>query len=167
MKTLLILRHAKSSWDNLQMSDFERPLNARGLEAAPFIGKIIYDKKLQPDLVLSSPAKRAKQTAILIKQSAQISANIKYEQKIYEASPLILVEIISEIDDNFALILLVGHNPGLESLVRILAGQLQPMPTAALAKINLNIEKWADIKADCGNLEFLITPKNEINKLTT
>src|SRR4051812_38668436 len=104
MKTLLILRHAKSNWDYPDLSDFERPLNSRGMEAAPVMGNVIYKHRFKPDLIISSPAKRAKQTAILIKETAEISSSIKYEEKIYEASPLNLMNITSEIDDKHEMV---------------------------------------------------------------
>jgi phosphohistidine phosphatase len=162
MKTLYLLRHAKSSWDNPAISDFDRPLNQRGLEAAPFMGKIIFDRKIQPCLILSSPAMRAKQTALLIKETAQISAKIQYEETIYEASPMRLLEIISELDKKYDSVLMVGHNPGFENLYRILTNEIQPIQTATLAKINLNINKWSDINANCGESEFIIRPKDQI-----
>lgn len=161
MKTLLLLRHAKSSWENADLADFDRPLNSRGLEAAPLVGGIIYDRQLQPDLILSSPAKRAKQTAVLVKETGQIAAKIRYEEKIYEASPSALLQILSEQEDRNEKILLVGHNPGLEGLIKVLTGETTAMATAALAKINLNIEEWKDISASCGQLEFLARPEAE------
>jgi phosphohistidine phosphatase len=162
MKTLFLLRHAKSSWDNPNISDFERPLNKRGLETAPFIGKLLYDRKIQPDLILSSPAKRAKQTAILVKETGELSVEINYEDNIYEASPLRLLEILSKVNDEAESILLVGHNPGLESLIRILSGEIHAIQTCVLTKLNLNIEKWNEISSDCGEIEFIIRPKEEM-----
>ncbi|MGI9035726.1 MAG: SixA phosphatase family protein [Pyrinomonadaceae bacterium] len=155
MKTLLLLRHAKSSWENADLADFDRPLNSRGLEAAPLAGNIIYDRNLQTDLILSSPAKRAKQTAVLVKETGQIASKIQYEEKIYEASPLTLLSVLAEQDDKNEKILLIGHNPGLEDLVKVLTGEAATMQTATLAKINLEIENWKDISPNCGALEFV------------
>ena len=165
MKTLLILRHAKSSWDNDILSDFDRPLNSRGLETAPVMGNVIYKKRLQPSLIISSPAKRAKQTAILIKETAQIKSSIRYEEKIYEASPISLLHIIGEVEDKNEVVLLIGHNPGLEGFIKILTGEIKTMPTAGLAKIELNVDSWNEITSDCGKLEFLIRPKDEMKNL--
>jgi phosphohistidine phosphatase len=159
MKNLLVLRHAKSSWENAELSDFERPLNKRGLETIQIIGRELFRLNLQIDLILSSPAKRAKQTAILVKESGGTACEITYEDGIYEASVMKLLHIISEIDDKFNHVLLVGHNPGLEELIRVLSGKLQVMPTATLAKLDLDIETWAEITAECGNLDFAITPR--------
>jgi phosphohistidine phosphatase len=159
MKSLLVLRHAKSSWENAELSDFERPLNKRGLEAAQLIGQEMFRLSLNIDAVLSSPAKRAKQTAILVKESCEIKREIQFEDGIYEASVMKLLHIVSEIDDKFDAILLVGHNPGLEELIRVLTEKIQVMPTATLAKIDLEIESWAKITAKCGVLDFAITPR--------
>lgn len=162
MKTLFVLRHAKSSWDSPELSDFERPLNERGEEAAPFMGELMKEKNLAPDLIVSSPAERAKQTATLVKNSAEFDAEIRFNERIYEASPLTLIHIISEFDDKFDSAMIVGHNPGLESLVRILSGERHRMPTAALALIELDIENWSEIAANSGNLREFFIPKEEM-----
>ena len=159
MKTLFVLRHAKSSWENADLSDFERPLNKRGLEAAPLIGKVIKENGFQPEIILSSPARRAKQTAEIINEKAGINREIKYEERIYEASPARLLEVVSEQSDEAESVMIVGHNPGLEGLVRFLTGQIEPMPTAALAVIDLEITKWSEIDSSNGTLRTLIRPK--------
>lgn len=162
MKTLLILRHAKSSWDNPDLADFERQLNEQGLKDAPFVGKLMREREVRVDLVLSSPAQRARETATLVKQTAGFAAEIRYDERIYEASPISLLYLLAETPDEFAAVLLVGHNPGLEGLIKILIGGIQPMPTAALAEINLNIEHWREIASGCGKLNFIIRPKDEM-----
>lgn len=153
------MRHAKSSWDNAAMSDYERPLNERGLRTAPLMGELIRKKHLQPDLFLSSPAERAKQTAQLVKESAQIKSEIVFNEKIYEASVRQLLEIIGEQPESVKTILLVGHNPGIEGLVKFITGELRAMPTAALAIVDLQIDKWSDTAASKGDLRDLIRPK--------
>ena len=157
MKTLYILRHAKSSWENAALSDFERPLNERGLAAAPLVGGVMKKNRFLPEVILSSPARRAEQTAALIKQSAGIGGAIRFDERIYEASPARLLEVISE--QKTASLMLVGHNPGLEGLLKFLTGELQPMPTAALAVVDLEIDKWSGINSSEGNLRTLIRPK--------
>lgn len=159
MKTLFLLRHAKSSWDNFGLDDFDRPLNDRGLKAAPFMGKTMRDRNLLPELIVSSPAKRAKQTAGLVKDSAQIAGEIEFEEGIYAASTSELLEIASGLDDKNGKIMLVGHNPGFENLVRVLTGNYETMPTAALAVIDLEIESWSEIAPGKGNLRELLRPK--------
>jgi len=159
MKTLYILRHAKSSWENANLSDFDRPLNGRGLETAPFMGELMKKNQFQPEMILSSPAKRAEQTAVLVKGAAGFAAEIEFEERIYEASPARLLEIIRQQNNRFESVLLVGHNPGLENLIRALTGELQPMPTAALAVVDLETDKWSEINSSTGKLRTLIRPK--------
>ena len=162
MKTLYIMRHAKSDWGDTALPDFERPLNDRGLKTAPSMGELMREKEFTPQLIVSSRAKRAEQTARLVKQSAQFEAEIRFEEKIYEASVSTLLQIVAEINDEFESVMLVGHNPGFEHLVRVLTGKPEPMPTAALAVIDLEIESWSDVSNDCGKLRKLIRPKDEI-----
>ncbi len=159
MKTLFILRHAKSSWDDAALSDFERPLNERGLDAAPLMGGVMKKNRFEPELILSSPARRAEQTAALVKQSAGIGGAIRFDERIYEASPARLLEVISEQNEKIASVMLVGHNPGLEGLLKFLTGELQPMPTAALAIVDLETDKWNQINSSKGSLRTLIRPK--------
>jgi phosphohistidine phosphatase len=162
MKTLFVLRHAKSSWENPDSSDFDRPLNKQGLNEVLQMGKIIFEHQFQPEIIISSPAKRAKQTTILIKEAAQIEKKIEFDERVYEASPLRLFQVVSEIAENKKSMMLVGHNPGLEGLIKILTGGIQPMSTAALAVIKLNTEKWSEISANCGELETLIAPSVDL-----
>jgi phosphohistidine phosphatase len=160
MKTLFILRHAKSSWNDASLTDFERPLNERGLKAAPLMGKTMLGNQFQPELILSSPARRAEQTAALVKKTASIAGDIRYDERIYEATPARLLEVISEQKENVESILLVGHNPGLEGLLRALTGESQAMPTAALAVIDLETDKWSEVNSASGSLRLLIRPKD-------
>lgn len=165
MKTLFVLRHAKSSWDNPDWSDFERPLNERGLRAAHFIGELIARRGIAPQRIVSSPARRAAQTAECVREFANLAAPIKFDERIYEASPLTLFNLIREFDGSVDSVLLIGHNPGFENLVRVLTGETVAMPTAALAKINLPVDAWRDLGAGKAKLEFLIRPKEEMKKL--
>lgn len=160
------MRHAKSSWENSDLSDFDRPLNKRGLETMPLMGEMMYENGFQPAIIISSPAKRAKQTAILIKETAQIEGKIRYNEKIYEASPFWLIQIVSELDERAESAMIVGHNPGLEGLVKILTGEVHSMPTAALAVIDLSAEKWSETVANSGKLRTLIRPKDDLKSLT-
>lgn len=164
MKTLFVLRHAKSSWDYPHLSDFERPLNGRGKKTAPFMGKLMRSRDLVPEVVISSPAERAKQTAKLVKDAGQFEAEILFDQRIYEAGSNNLLYIIGEIADEYDAAMIVGHNPGFEGIVRILAGEYRRMPTAALAVIELDIESWSTIKPDCGSLREILIPKEEMKK---
>ena len=155
------MRHAKSSWDNPNWSDFERPLNKHGLATAPIMGEIIYKNNFQPETILSSPAKRARQTAVLVREVAGIQPEIHFDERIYEASPQMLLQVLGELADDSASVMLVGHNPGIEGLIRFLTGENEPMPTACLAIIDLKVEKWNDAAAECGSLRSLIRPKEQ------
>jgi phosphohistidine phosphatase len=159
MKTLYLLRHAKSSWADVSLADFDRPLNDRGLDAAPFMGRFIAENNFIPDAILTSPARRAEQTARLVKEAAAIPHSIKFDERIYEASPQMLSQVVSELDDGLTSAMLIGHNPGIEGFIRFLTGTLEPMPTAALAVIDLSIQKWDEISANKGAVEHIARPK--------
>jgi phosphohistidine phosphatase len=159
MKTLLLLRHAKSSWDDATLKDFDRPLNGRGLNNAPLIGKFIREQKIAPELVLSSPARRTRETAALVLKAGGIDAPLRFDERRYEASAERLCEVIAQIEEKVNQALLIGHNPGLEELILHLTGEEKRMPTAALAQLSLGVEKWSKLQAGCGNLDLLIKPK--------
>lgn len=159
MRTLLILRHAKSSWDDASLADFDRPLNGRGERTAPLMGEVMRQEGLAPEVILSSPATRAKQTALATKGAAGLDVELIFDDRIYEASANGLRQVVSEIDDRYSSAMLVGHNPGMEALVRYLTGQIEPMPTAALAVIDLDIDAWAEITEDRGTLRHIFRPK--------
>lgn len=165
MKTLYVLRHAKSSWDNSDLADFDRPLNGRGKSAAPFMGQVMKSNDFKPGIIVSSPAVRARETARLVKESAGFEAEIKYDERIYEASPQTLTSVAASIDDRFDSAMIVGHNPGMEGFVRLLTGNSETMPTASLAVIDLDISDWDQITKGSGKLRRLIRPKDEISIL--
>ena len=159
MKTLYLLRHAKSSWKDPGLQDFDRPLNGRGKEAAPLVGRLIRKRKLQVDLLLSSPASRARQTAALVKESAGLTADLLYDERIYEADAARLLEVVTQAGESTDALMLVGHNPGMEELLTFLTGEERSMPTAALACVALDVEKWGKVRARAGRLEWLVRPK--------
>jgi phosphohistidine phosphatase len=159
MKTLLLLRHAKSSWDDPALRDFDRPLNKRGIEAAPLVGKFMRKRKVRPDLVLSSPAKRATQTVRLVMESGRLECQTRYDQRLYAASASTLRDVVSETEESADEVLLVGHNPGLEGLLQDLTGELKQLPTAALARIVLDVKKWSKLSDRSGELRWLVRPK--------
>lgn len=159
MKTLFVLRHAKSSWKDQTLSDFERPLNKRGLRTAPKVGEFMAENELIPNSIVSSPAERAKQTANLVKDSGNFDAEIRFNSGIYESGTHNLLYIVGEFEDENQSAMIVGHNPGFEGIVEILSGEYQRMPTAALAVIDLDIKSWSEIKPKCGNLRGIFRPK--------
>jgi phosphohistidine phosphatase len=145
MKTLLIMRHAKSSWDNDQLADFDRPLNDRGRRDAPRMGKLLAQLDIAPDLIISSPAKRASETAELAALAASYPGEIRYTEELYLAEPETYVELARQTDDSVSTLLLVGHNPDVEELVADLSGHEERMPTAALAVFHLPIDHWEEL----------------------
>ena len=162
MKRLYLLRHAKSSWNEPDLADFERPLNSRGLEAAPFMGRLIAAKGYLPDLIVSSPARRALATAELVRENTGTNIEIQLNDRVYEASPQTLLHITAAVGDAADSVMLVGHNPGMEGLVRLLTRRPEAMPTAALAVIDLGIDRWSNIKEGCGTLIEVIRPKEHM-----
>jgi Phosphohistidine phosphatase SixA len=161
MKRLLLMRHAKSSWDDSDLADFDRPLNDRGEAAAPFMGELIAGRGLAPEEIVSSPAKRALQTATLVKESGGIEAPIRLDERIYEAGAQTLKQVASEFRDELDIMMMIGHNPGFEGFVSFLTGKQESMPTAALAVIDLDIDKWSDVKNGEGDLIEVIRPKEQ------
>jgi phosphohistidine phosphatase len=159
MRTLLLLRHAKSSWKDASLQDFDRPLNIRGKSAAKLVGRFIRRQKLKPDLVLSSPAMRARETIDSVLESSGRSPEVRYDERIYEAGPLRLLEVISQVEEQLQVVLLVGHNPGLEELLELLTGQRERLPTAALAKITIETDEWTKVGDKKGRLDWLAKPK--------
>lgn len=154
------MRHAKSSWGDPSLADFERPLNERGRKAAPLVGRFMRRQRLRPDLVLSSPAERARQTAALVIESAGLAAPLRYDERIYEATPARLAEVVSQVAEAVGELLVVGHNPGLAGLLELLAGESRHMPTAALARVVLDVEKWGRLRAGVGRVELFVRPKD-------
>lgn len=160
MKTLLILRHAKSSWKDLDLADHDRPLNKRGKQDAPRMGRLLQDEGLIPDLILSSTAKRARKTVAGLLEGSGISPEVQFTRDFYHAYPETFIAILSELDDKYEQVMVVGHNPGLEELLEVLTGDYERMPTSALAQVLLPIQRWADLEEEPeGDLVAVWRPK--------
>ena len=160
MKTLLILRHAKSSWNNPDLSDYDRPLNRRGKRDAPRMGKFLRQQSLIPDLIISSTAKRAKKTAKLFAKAIGYKKKVSLETAFYHARPETYITILQDTNDDYQRVMVIGHNPGLEALVAILTGRMELMPTAAIAHVLLPIDQWNQLTVDIeGELQNLWRPK--------
>ena len=145
MKSLLLLRHAKSSWKQSELSDHDRPLNKRGKGAAPVMGALLQDEDLIPDLILCSSAVRTHKTALIVAEACSYTGEIKQTRELYLADPQDYVDILRHVADKHARVLVVGHNPGLEMLIEALTGEATSMPTAALAYIELSLKRWRDL----------------------
>ncbi len=163
MKTLLILRHAKSSWSNSALGDHERPLNSRGKSDAPRMGRLLKHEGLVPQLIISSSAKRALKTAELAAESAGYEAEIQVTRRLYHAGPENYYNVLRDVGDSVERVMVVGHNPGMEELVEELGGLYERMPTAALAQIELPIKSWEAMDGEIdGRLVNFWRPK-ELN----
>jgi phosphohistidine phosphatase len=147
MKTLLLLRHAKSSWKDEQVEDHDRPLNKRGKRDAPRIGELLQQAQLVPQLIISSTAKRARKTASRLAKKCGYQGVIELDGTLYLAPPEAYLAAIRGIDDPVSCAMVVGHNPGLEQLLALLTGHDTHLPTAALARVQLDVEAWRDVNS--------------------
>ena len=160
MKTLLILRHAKSSWDNPNLVDYDRPLNKRGKRDAPRMGEHILEQDLVPDRILTSSAKRARKTADKVAKACNFAGKVKKLDKFYHAPIGIYLETLQTVSNKHKCVMVVGHNPTMEHLTRHLTNEIVTMPTAALAHIELHITNWGSLEFHSrGKLVNLWTPK--------
>jgi phosphohistidine phosphatase len=147
MKTLMLLRHAKSSKDDPQLDDHERPLTKRGKEAAKRIGRLIRDEKIVPDLIISSTAVRARKTAEKAAEESKYQGAIELEERLYLADPERIYAVVREFEARRERVLLVAHNPGISDFLSRLVQTEEEMPTAALAVIELPIASWSKLSA--------------------
>ena len=160
MKTLLVLRHAKSSWNDPSVDDHDRPLNARGTRDAPRMGQLVRELQLAPEVIISSDAVRARTTAAAVAEALGFAEEIRLERRLYLASPADIVAVVRIVPASATTAMIVGHNPGFEQLVERLTGESNELPTAALAQIALPIERWRDLKVSTrGKLIGLWRPK--------
>ncbi|MBC7818881.1 MAG: histidine phosphatase family protein [Planctomycetaceae bacterium] len=159
MKTLLLLRHGKSSWKDTSLSDHDRPLKKRGREAAQRMGCLLRELDLVPDHLLTSSAVRALETVQFATKAAEYQGDIETVPALYHADPRSLAAIVSHVPDRFASVLIVGHNPGQEEWLARLIGRHETLPTATLAQVELTLDSWRDITPDTrGELKGLWRP---------
>ena len=160
IKTLLILRHAKSSWADQALDDHGRPLNARGERDAPRMGALVREERLSPELVISSDALRARQTSEAMAAAAGYTEEIILDPRLYHASVGDIVEVLRSVASDTNTVMIVGHNPGLEQLIAQLTGEHEDFPTAALARVVLPVDRWSDLRTTTrGTLVGLWRPK--------
>ena len=162
MKTLYLVRHAKSSWKHPELNDFERPLNKRGRKDAPAMGQFLRRKEITPDIIISSPAVRALLTTEIISESLSYPLNlIVYSDDIYEGSLSSLFKILSGIKNKFNRTIMVGHNPGMTDLANALTNtRIDNIPTCGVFCAKLDISSWEEISENCGKMIFFEYPKN-------
>ncbi len=164
MKQILLLRHAKSSWTDEGVDDFDRPLAKRGLKDAPLLGKFVRKIGRQPDIIVSSPAKRAEQTAVLFLEAARCSEDIlTWEKDLYFGSPSDYLKTIQQLPSNIERVLLVGHNPLMEAVSSSLIGGSNKtslrMPTAAMISVSSYSPSWKQINWGTCELNWMVIPK--------
>ena len=160
-KQLLIIRHAKSDWENENLQDFDRPLNGRGQLAAPEMAQRLIKLGIKPELIVSSPALRAITTAKYFASAWEIpKEQIKQEANIYEADVKSLLTIINQFDSRFDLIALFGHNPGLTDLVNYFDGHIDNLPTSGVILLEFPFNDWAMLSADTAKVLLFDYPKN-------
>ncbi|MDQ6959971.1 MAG: histidine phosphatase family protein [Mariprofundaceae bacterium] len=161
MKKLCLVRHAKSSWKHLDLDDFDRPLNRRGMQDAPSMGKCLARRGVRPDALVSSPAKRAMQTAVALADGMGIPSNeIREDRRIYAASTSTLIAIIQGWDDTWERVMMVGHNPGIAEAAAVLTGEwVGHVPTCTVMELGLDVASWRDVAPGCGKLRLKVVPK--------
>ena len=168
MKSLAVLRHAKSSWGDSGLDDFDRPLNDRGRKAARRLGRELDARGFRFDLVLASPAVRVRETLEGIQETYDLHAPVRFEQAIYLAATQTLASLVRGLPDDVEAPLLVGHNPGLERLVGELTHEDKDgfrdrvagkYPTGALAVVEFPADRWTDITPGSGAVVELILPR--------
>ncbi|MEZ5932730.1 MAG: histidine phosphatase family protein [Alphaproteobacteria bacterium] len=173
MRRLLLLRHAKSSWDQDDLDDMSRPLAPRGRRAAPVIGRYMSGRDLLPDLVLCSTAERARQTLELVtaewEREAGAAPKVTMRVSLYLASAGELFASVQRLDDDVESVMIVGHNPGLATFAGNLVTNGDPLgmramaakfPTAALAVVDLDLRSWNEVAPGCGYLSSFVRPKD-------
>lgn len=164
MKRIHIIRHAKSDWAKEELKDFDRPLNDRGKRNAPMMAKRLLSREARPDFVVCSPARRTRETCqYFLMEFPLAETKITYEESIYEASLSALLNAIEKIPSTSNEAFFIGHNYGVSQLVEYLTEEQVAMPTCAIASIDLYIDDWNQITANCGKLIHYDYPKNEID----
>ncbi|MBT4839012.1 MAG: hypothetical protein HON94_16865 [Methylococcales bacterium] len=158
MKRLIIIRHAESDWQQGDETDFERSLNERGMAEASVKGVVLIKKQILPDLIISSPAKRAITTAKIIADKMAFKIEqINEDQRIYEANTSDLLNVIAGIDDHHSTVLLFGHNPGVTSFCQLLSisNSFINMQPCGVCCLDLDVERWGDVHDGSGKVVFV------------
>jgi len=161
MKYIYLIRHAKSSWSEDGMSDFERPLNKRGRKDLPFMANRLKEFGIKPDLILSSPAKRAQKSARTIAEIIGYNTdNITYEKSLYDSSYTTYRYLLDSLDNKIDSLFIVAHNPTLTEVGERLSGAiLTNIPTCSIVCISFNVKSFQDIEEESGKILFFDYPK--------
>ena len=164
MKTLLLMRHAKSSWKDPDIADHDRPINKRGRNDAPLMGSLLVERELVPQRILSSSAARASQTAELVIETigkeVGLDMQVAFLDRLYMAEPPEIYEELRALPDDLERVMIIGHNPGLETLLQMLSSRIESLPTAVIAHLVLPIDSWAQLSSTVtGELIDIWRPK--------
>ena len=165
MKTVYFVRHAKSSWKDATLRDIDRPLNDRGKRDAPFMAKLLRGQGLQPDKLISSPAKRALSTAKYFAEAFDISQkDILVVEDIYEAHPTEILQVVRNCQPEWNTVLVFGHNPTFTDVVNFFADQyILNVPTCGVARVELTVDDWSEFDKNTGKLTAFYYPKQYFN----
>ena len=144
-KTLLLMRHGKSSWKDKKIPDYERPLKKRGKAASAEIGKILRENELIPQAIFSSPALRASETAEIVAKESGFPGKVTFIDSFYMAEPDVYIDYLKGLDDSLERVMIVSHNPGLEAFMQLLDGRLEALPTGSMVYLCLNINHWSNL----------------------
>lgn len=166
MKTLYVIRHAKSSWEDTNLPDFDRPLNERGKRDAPRMGKRLKERLIHPDLLLSSPAKRALSTCKRIAETLGLPKDgIKTDRDLYHADEEDILSVVRRLNDKYSTVFIFGHNPGLTDFVNSLsrdeAMNIPNLPTCGVAAFSFDTDSWNKTDFGKGNFLFFDYPKSK------
>jgi phosphohistidine phosphatase len=162
-RTLVVIRHAKSSWDDPTQSDFDRPLNSRGEHDAPMMGKHLKSRNILPDLVISSPAKRARQTARRIAAAIGYDKEqIAYIEQLYHCEPPVFEDVIAKLGTEHATVFIISHNPGITDFVNSVSHKFRTdnVPTCGVTAIRFSGASWTDFKMEEKKVIMFDYPKN-------
>lgn len=146
MKNLLLMRHAKSSWKDTSLPDHERPLNQRGRNDAPQMGRHIREQGIVLDAILSSTAVRARETAEGFLQEYTFEGDVHYIDDLYQASPETIISVLNRLPDGVETAMIIAHNPGMDDFLEIVCDECGHMPTACVAYIKYSFERWSDLR---------------------
>lgn len=163
MKTIYLVRHAKSSWDDSSLHDFDRPLNERGKNDAPRMGKRLRKRNIIPDLIISSSAKRARSTARRIAEALGYpNKEIQLTDTLYYAEPEVILSVIHRLPDRYNPVMLIGHNPGLTDFVNHFLGvRIDNVPTCGVAAAQFDVRSWKEVGEVQGRFLFFDYPKQQ------
>lgn len=161
MKSLYLIRHAKSDWSDESLSDFDRPLNKRGMKDAPLMGSLLAEKGIQPDLIISSPALRAKTTAFAIAKALSYpSESIRYEHDLYACDAQTILSVIRSVSDEFDTLFVFGHNPEFTECANLITGgDIDNIPTCGVVEMRLYKDDWKSIEENSAELRSFDFPK--------